>query len=162
LNKTEYNSAVVEHSQGLFRYAYKWLKCEADAKDLVQDVYGKLWENRTKVVPVKVKSWLFTCMHNALVNFSTRQKRFVHTDDLSKEQVRCYQPNLALQDLLEKAIEQLPDVQRSIVLLRDLEGYTYEEIGEILGLNESQVKVYLFRARQKMKEQLKDLSVLVA
>ncbi len=162
MNKIEYNSAVTAHSQGLFRYAFKWVKCEQDAKDLVQDVYGKLWEQRSKVLPEKVKSWLFTCMHNALVNFTLRQKRFTQTDHLAKHQESCYQPNLALQDLLEKAIEQLTDVQRSIVLLRDLEGYSYDEIGEILGLNESQVKVYLFRARQKMKEQLKDLSVLVA
>lgn len=49
----------------------------------------------------------------------------------------------------------LPPLQKTIILLRDLEGYTYEEIGDILSLNASQVKVYLFRARLKIKKQLK-------
>jgi RNA polymerase sigma-70 factor (ECF subfamily) len=54
----------------------------------------------------------------------------------------------------------LPPLQKSIVLLRDLEGYSYEEIGEILELSESQVKVYLFRARKKMQKQLKGLVII--
>ncbi len=83
-------------------------------------------------------------------------------EDIKFNVPSSHQPNLALQDLLEKSLLQLSDVQRSILLLRDLEGYAYDEIGEILGLNEAQVKVYLFRARLKVKEQLKDLSVLVA
>lgn len=63
--------------------------------------------------------------------------------------------------LVDRAVSILPPVQRSIILLRDLEGYTYEEIGEILTLSPSQVKVYLFRARNKIKKQLKGLKELV-
>ncbi len=65
-----------------------------------------------------------------------------------------------VKEILEKCLEVLPHVQRSILLLRDLEGYDYKEIGEILDLTESQVKVYLFRARQKLKDNLKDLTIL--
>lgn len=59
-----------------------------------------------------------------------------------------------MQEILHKALEKLPEIQRSVILLRDYEGYSYEEIGEITGLNESQVKVYIFRARQFLKEEL--------
>jgi RNA polymerase sigma-70 factor (ECF subfamily) len=62
--------------------------------------------------------------------------------------------------LVNTCLEKLPAVQKSVLLLRDLEGYDYAEIGKILNLNESQVKVYLFRARLKIKNQLKDLTVL--
>lgn len=64
-------------------------------------------------------------------------------------------------EVIEKCLAILPPVQKSIILLRDLEGYNYKEIGEILTLSESQVKVYLFRARKKLKKHLKDLTVLV-
>jgi RNA polymerase sigma-70 factor (ECF subfamily) len=63
-------------------------------------------------------------------------------------------------EVLEKCLAILPPVQRSILLLRDLEGYDYKEIGQVLDLTESQVKVYLFRARQKLKDNLKDLTIL--
>lgn len=162
MNKLEYNIAVNDYSERLFRYAFKWLKNEQDSKDLVQDVYGKLWELRDNVSSEKCRPWLFTCMHNALVNFTKKKNIMDSFEDVNMKSHSSYQPNLALQDLLEKSLAQLSDIQRSIILLRDLEGYAYDEIGEILGLNEAQVKVYLFRARLKVKEQLKDLSVLVA
>ena len=63
--------------------------------------------------------------------------------------------------VVERAVSILPPIQKSIILLRDLEGYSYDEIGEILDLSPSQVKVYLFRARTKIKKQLKGLTELV-
>ncbi len=57
-----------------------------------------------------------------------------------------------LKEILDEAVEKLPDIQRSVLLLRDYEGYSYEEIGQITGLNESQVKVYIYRARIFMKD----------
>jgi RNA polymerase sigma-70 factor (ECF subfamily) len=62
---------------------------------------------------------------------------------------------------VNRAVAILPPVQKSVILLRDLEGYSYEEIGKILELSDSQVKVYLFRARNKIKKQLKGLVELV-
>ncbi|MEY3350790.1 MAG: hypothetical protein RIQ50_901, partial [Bacteroidota bacterium] len=59
---------------------------------------------------------------------------------------------LAFKRDLEKALAQLTSLQRSLILLKDLEGYTYEEIGKITGLNPSQVKVYLHRARLQLKQ----------
>jgi RNA polymerase sigma-70 factor (ECF subfamily) len=57
-----------------------------------------------------------------------------------------------LHDVLNGALEQLPTIQKSVIMLRDYEGYSYEEIEEITGLNESQVKVYIYRARVALKE----------
>ena len=65
-----------------------------------------------------------------------------------------------LKEIIDKALNELPEQHKTILLLRDYEGYNYKEIGEIMKLNESQVKVYLFRARKKVKEQIKDLTIL--
>jgi len=161
LTRKEYNISVKEYSGRLYGYALKWLRNSQDADDLVQDVYSKLWQFRKKVSNDKVKSWLFTSMHNALVNFS-KKKTTLSFEDVTYEEPFTRGHDYDLEDLIEKSLSSLPKIQRSIILLRDREGYNYNEIGEILGLKESQVKVYLFRARQKVKNQLKDLTVLVA
>ena len=57
-----------------------------------------------------------------------------------------------LNEILNDALDKLPPVQKSVVMLRDYEGYSYEEIEEITGLNESQVKVYIYRARVALKD----------
>lgn len=114
-----------------------------------------LWKERKKVNGEKVKSWLFRTAHNRMINQVKREKRMQSMETVSKEPQYNAKFRFELSDLLEKALQQLPDRQKSILLLRDLEGYSYKEIGELLELNESQVKVYLFRARKKMQVQLK-------
>jgi DNA-directed RNA polymerase specialized sigma24 family protein len=64
-------------------------------------------------------------------------------------------PEPDLKDIIDRSLQQLPPLQRSIILLRDYEGYNYKEIADILELNESQVKVYLFRGRQRIKDLIK-------
>jgi len=66
-----------------------------------------------------------------------------------------------LQKVLNDALDKLPEVQKTVVLLRDYEGYNYAEIAEITNLSESQVKVYIFRARQTLKEYIKRTELVV-
>ena len=66
-----------------------------------------------------------------------------------------------LKEILDEALQRLPELQKSLVLLRDYEGYSYDEIGRITGLNESQVKVYIFRARTTLKNYLVSIENLV-
>lgn len=73
----------------------------------------------------------------------------------------CHASRFETKELLDKALEKLPEIQKSIILLRDLEGYNYKEIGEILNLGESQVKVYLFRARQQVMKSIQNLSFVL-
>lgn len=163
MTRQEYHSAVSEFSSRLYRYVVKCLRNSDDARDIVQDAYAKLWENRKSVEWGKSKSWLFTTAHNALINHLKKQGRtsFFEEGKLDRMSMVNEAHRYEVREVVEKAIQILPPVQRSILLLRDLEGYDYKEIGEILDLTESQVKVYLFRARQKIKDQLKDLTILV-
>lgn len=66
-----------------------------------------------------------------------------------------------LKEILDAGLATLPEVQRSVVLLRDLEGYTYEEIAELTGLNLTQVKVYIYRGRNTLKEYIGKLEVVL-
>lgn len=155
----DYNKVVKKISHRLFGYVFKLTKDEEDANDLVQDAFMKLWINREKVEFKKAKSWLFTTAHNAFINFikkSNRQERIGEGVDIPVESKNRFE----LQEIIDLAMKSLPELQKSIILLRDLEGYNYKEIGDMLKLNESQVKVYLFRARKKIKDQIKDLSIL--
>ena len=70
MKRREYNSIIKEHSNNLFGYAIKFLRDREDAKDIVQDVFEKLWMNRNTVECAKAKSWMFTAAHNAMINFS--------------------------------------------------------------------------------------------
>ncbi|MEZ4937152.1 MAG: RNA polymerase sigma factor [Crocinitomicaceae bacterium] len=163
MNSKEYNSAVQEHSGRLFGYCLKFLQNREDADDIVQDAYKKLWENRKAVDFNKSKSWLFTTAHNAMINFKVKKSRMVSMEILPERSSMAYfSKRLETKEIIEKALKNLPPLQKSIVLMRDLEGYNYQEIGAVLNLSESQVKVYLFRARKKLKKQLKDLTELVA
>ncbi len=161
MNRKQYNIVVREYSERIFRYAFKWSKNEEFSKDIVQEAFEKLWNNRKKVEFKKAKSWLFTTAHNLLVNYS-KKKKMISREDLVYQEPSIRDNKYELQDLIEVALNTLPDIQRSILLLRDSEGYDYKEIGNVLNLNESQVKVYLLRARKKVKNYLKDLAVLVA
>lgn len=162
MKRHEYNIIVREHSNKLYGYAVKFLRNTEDAQDIVQDVFEKLWINRKKVEVEKAKSWMFTTAHNAMLNLVNKKQRTQlpgneNLPENVKKDANVFESN----QLVERAVSILPPIQKSIILLRDLQGYSYEEIGEILDLSSSQVKVYLFRARNKIKKQLKGLTELV-
>jgi RNA polymerase sigma-70 factor (ECF subfamily) len=66
-----------------------------------------------------------------------------------------------LKEILNQGLEQLPEIQKTVLLLRDYEGYDYEEIGNITQLNESQVKVYIFRARNFLKNYIGKMETVI-
>lgn len=160
MNRREYNHTVKEHANNLYGYVFKYLRDSEDSQDITQDVFEKLWKNRKKVEVEKAKSWMFTTAHNTLINFNKRKQRIVYNTDSIPENGN-EDGSFEAKEIVDKVLETLPPIQKSIVLLRDLEGYSYQEIGEMLDLTDSKVKVYLFRARKKMQKQLKDLTIIL-
>jgi len=132
-----------------------------DADDIVQDSYMKLWQHKKDIPFEKAKSWLFTTAYNGLINLVKKQKRTVSMETTKYDEPLAQGSDLDLKEIVDKSLSQLPQVQKTIILLRDLEGYNYKEIGEMLELSESQVKVYLFRGRKKIKNQLTKLNLFV-
>jgi RNA polymerase sigma factor (sigma-70 family) len=158
LDTTKYNAIVKEYTAPLYKFLYKSVRDKDAVKDLLQDTFIKLWEHKDNIQVEKVKSWLFTTAYHFMLKYIEKDKRSVHQDE---EVIVPIAPdtNYEAKELVDLLIKKLPEIQRSIILLRDMEGYDYKEIGEMLKLNESQVKVYLFRARQKLRDELKAMNV---
>lgn len=155
MNAKEYNTAVDLYADGLFRFVVKHLRDEMSAKDIVQETFLKVWAKHEEIAAEKVKSYLFTTAHHTLINWIKKEKRNGDFEqaDLSAKIERGLE--FDAKEVLEEALERLPEIQKTVVLLRDYEGYNYADIAEITHLNESQVKVYIFRARQALKNYLK-------
>jgi RNA polymerase sigma factor (sigma-70 family) len=148
----DYNNCVETHADGLYRFILKNIRDEEEAKDIVQDTYEKLWNKRDEIDPAKAKSYMFTTAYHTMIDRIRKSKRsadFTEVDFNSHSHTDQYSD---IKEILNAGIRKLPEIQRSVLLLRDYEGYSYEEIGQITGLNESQVKVYIYRARIFLKE----------
>ena len=154
MTEQDYNECVNLHADGVFRFIVKNLRHEEDARDVVQTAFEKLWRARGEVDREKSKSYLFTIAYNGMIDHLRKVKR-IHLKEEFKEDTRVThrQVNNA-KAILNEALSKLSETQRSLVLLKDYEGYNYEEIGQITGLSSSQVKVYLHRARLQLKEYL--------
>lgn len=161
MKKHEYNFVIDELSAQLYRYAFHFLRNQEDAKDIIQDVFEKMWLNRKTIELETVKPWLYRCTHNAMVNFIAKKSRtsYMSNQELPKT-TSPFDSSFESMQVVDRMVSILPPTQKSIILLRDIEGYTYKEIGLILDLSASQVKVYLFRARMKIKKQLIGLNKL--
>ncbi|HVG42857.1 MAG TPA: RNA polymerase sigma factor [Chitinophagaceae bacterium] len=152
MTERDYNECVTQHADHVYRFIVKNLRHEEDARDVVQTAFEKLWRNRAEVEAEKSKSYLFTIAYNSMIDHLRKVKR-VYLKDEFKEGVKVAdKPVNNLKAILEEALGKLSETQRSLVLLKDYEGYNYEEIGQITGLSSSQVKVYLHRARLQLKE----------
>lgn len=154
-----FNQSVHDYNNRVCRFVDKLLKDTCAAKDITQEAYLKLWENRESVDFEKVRAWLFTTAYRLSMDYIKRQQKYVTSEYIPE--FSAEQENHDLKQVVNDSLMLLSEVQKSIILLKDYEGYSYQEIGEILNLNESQVKVYLFRARQKMKEYIGDLRFVI-
>ena len=154
MTEREYNDCVNLYADNVFRFIVKNLRHEEDARDIVQTAFEKLWRNRETVLTEKSKSFLFTVAYNQMIDHIRKVKRISLKDEFSAETQTCMQPVSNLKKNLQDALNTLNETQKSLVLLKDYEGYSYEEIGQITGLNESQVKVYLHRARLNLRNYL--------
>jgi len=158
---SEYNQCVDQHSDGVYRFILKNIRDEEAAMDIVQDAFEKMWLKFREITAGSAKSYLFTTAYHRMIDYTRKEKRMERMEDgleLTNEQSGHYSD---LKEILDEALDRLPELQKSLILLRDYEGYSYEEIGKITGLSESQVKVYIFRGRMALKNYLISIENLV-
>ena len=153
MTEKEYNQCVQEHADGVFRFILKNLRHPEDARDVVQTAFEKMWAARDTVDNSRCKSFLFTVAYHQMIDHIRKQKFTVAEEAMETIPVYNNQRQQT-KKIIEGALARLNDTQRSLVMLKDYEGYSYEEIGEITGLSSSQVKVYLHRARIQLKNYL--------
>ena len=160
MNAKEFNTAVELYADSIFRFVVKHVRNKALAEDVVQETFAKVWEKHNDIQAEKAKSYLFTTAYHTFIDVLKKEKRYGDFDDSKPAKTDENAHNFDIQRVLENALEQLPEIQKSVILLRDYEGYSYEEIAEITALNESQVKVYIFRARQTLKTYIKHIELV--
>jgi RNA polymerase sigma factor (sigma-70 family) len=154
MTEREYNECVTTYADNVYRFILKNIRHEEDARDVVQTAFEKMWNHREEVDNTKCKSYLFTVAYHQMIDHIRKVKRIKLKDEFKDDAKVTDAPVHNIKRVLERALARLSETQRSLVMLKDYEGYSYEEIGKITGLNESQVKVYLHRARLQLKEYL--------
>ena len=142
------------YADNVYRFILKNLRNEEDARDVVQTAFEKMWIHRDEVDATKSKSYLFTVAYRQMIDHIRKIKRIQLKEEFNETVSVQNKPANNLKKILDEALARLSETQRTLVLLKDYEGYSYEEIGQITNLSESQVKVYLHRARVQLKEYL--------
>lgn len=157
----EYNRAVDTYADNLYRFVIKNLKDEHMSRDIIQDTFEKLWLKLEEVSGVKVKTYLFTSAYHTMIDYIRKEKRYKDADPSELMEPSHSRHYSDLGEVLEKAIENLPEDQKAVVMLRDYEGYSYKDISEITNLSESQVKVYIYRARVFLKNYIGSMEQVI-
>jgi RNA polymerase sigma factor (sigma-70 family) len=147
----EYNKSVEEYADSVYRFIRADLKDEERANDIVQDSFEKLWRHVAEIEYIVVKSWLFSTAYHAMIDIIRKEKRMTSIEEFHEDSLLHDSQYSDLNEILHEALERLPEQHRSAVLLRDYEGYSYKEIGEITGLSEAQVKINIYRGRLALK-----------
>ena len=154
MTEKEYNHCVSQYADNVYRFILKNLGHKEDSQDVVQTAFEKLWINREQIDNDRSKSYLFTVAYHQMIDHIRKQKRITLKEDFKDHTSIIDKQEHNVKKILDEALHKLGETQRSLVLLKDYEGYNYHEIGEITGLSESQVKVYLHRARLQLKTYL--------
>ena len=157
----EYNKAVEEYSDAVYRFVRANLKDEDRSGDIVQDTYEKLWRNVTDIEYIVVRSWLFSTAYHTMIDIIRKEKRIVSLKPSADDDFATELQYSDLNEVLHLALERLPENQKSLVLLRDYEGYSYREIGEITGMSEARVKINIYRGRLALRDFIKKIEVII-
>ena len=154
----EYNNGWSLWADDVMRFAVRVCNNRAECEDAVQEALAALWQHRGEVPEAKGKGYLISVAYRQLMrSFRHPSVRLDSVEALPLLQPQQPDTTFDTREAIEQALRTLPEVQRAVLQLRDVEGYTYRDIANTLDLNENQVQVYLFRARVAMRKQLKTM-----
>lgn len=161
MTRSQYNSCVDQYADGLFRFALASLRNRMEAEDVVQDSFARVWERRHQVEYDKAKSYLFTTAHHLIIDQTRKRRQETSVEALCQLPSNNGNTYPDVNEILHKTVASLPEAQRTAVLLRDYEGYSYQEIGDITGQTEAQVKTNIFRARTALRNVIKSMDNII-
>lgn len=154
MNLAEYNKSVDLYADSIYRFVLKNLKDSEKSKDIIQDVFAKVWVKAENINYEKIKSYLFTSAYHTMLEYIKKDKRMTSLEGSNIPEQGYEKEYTGLSEVLENALDTIPEIQKTVILLRDYEGYSYDEIGEITDLKEAQVKVYIYRGRKALQKYL--------
>jgi RNA polymerase sigma factor (sigma-70 family) len=157
----EYNRSVEEFADSVYRFIRADIKDEDRTNDIVQDSYEKLWIHVAEIEYAVVKSWLFSTAYHTMIDIIRKEKRMTMVEEYGESDLSYESQFTDLNKILHSALERLPEQQRSVILLRDYEGYSYREIADITGLTEPQVKINIYRGRVAIKNYIGKIETVI-
>lgn len=161
MTTAQYNQCVDNYADGVYRFILKNIRDEEKARDVVQDSFEKMWMKVQEIQADKARAYLFTTAYRTMIDLIRKEKHIRPMEEADHREHSFSEEYTGLREVLDSALALLPSDQRSVVLLRDYEGYSYQEIGQITGLSESQVKVYIYRARVFLKNYIGSVDAVV-
>jgi RNA polymerase sigma factor (sigma-70 family) len=147
----EYNRSVEEFADSVYRFIRGNLRDDERANDIVQDSYEKLWRRVAEIDYTVAKSWLFATAYNNMIDIIRKEKKITAIEPAHENELIYESQYSDLNEVLNEALARLPEQQKISVMLRDYEGYSYKEIGEITGSSEALVKINIYRGRIALK-----------
>jgi RNA polymerase sigma factor (sigma-70 family) len=161
MTAADYNRCVDLYADSVYRFVLKSVRDVELAKDIVQDTFEKIWLKAADLRMDTIKSYIFTTAYHTLIDTIRKEKPLTDISAAENFEANMVLGYSDIKAVLSEALSKLPDMQRAVVLLRDYEGYSYAEIGSIVGINESQVKVYIYRARVFLKSYIGSLDQVI-
>ena len=173
MRRAVFDAAVDRHSRRVFTLAVYLLGDREEAEDVTQDVLVRLWRKGHQVDPERIGSWLVRVTKNACVDAIRRRGSGIRgVTDVRHEALPEVPSNIPGPEALAKssqlggrildALEKLSEPHRSVVILREVQGLSYQEIGDALEIPVSSVRVTLHRGRRRLREELEEVRNHVA
>jgi RNA polymerase sigma-70 factor (ECF subfamily) len=162
LSAWRFRLAVLLHDRAVYRVAAALLRDAREAEDVTQEVFLSYWQHGAQVE--RPREWLLKVTRNAALGRLRKSGRLVSYEQQEipepsdgRDPAWHYQQN-ELAGELRQLVDTLPEPQRSLLVMFDVQGHDGETCARVLGLNTNQVKVYLHRARRRLREQLERAS----
>lgn len=160
--RRQFETAKQQYRDRLYSYAWYSLRHKADAEDVVQEAFLKLWENIEGVQLPQVGAWLTRVTQNLIVDHLRRRKARqswtdadTELDTIAQEEPRDVEHEGTLKRIVEHSIAQLQDPYRTTLILREIQDLSYQEIADVLRISVDHVKTDLFRGKRKLREIVK-------
>lgn len=165
MHEISFRNDILPLKDKIFRLALRITLDRAEAEDIVQDTLIRVWNKRDEWTNVdSAEAYCLTIARNLAIDRSQKMEaRNVELTSETQEMPDALTPEKELERdeqlrLVHRLINGLPEKQRTIIQLRDIEGKSYKEIADILEISEEQVKVNLFRARQHIKSKMTEIN----
>ena len=163
MKEVSFKNDILPLKDILFRLAVRITQNREDAEDIIQETLIRLWNETKKQDIENVQSFAMTVCRNLSLDYKAKKEhQSITFDEDSHDQIDVTsQPDRLIESkerfsYIQSLIDELPEKQRTAIQLRDIEGQSYKEIATVMEISESDVKVNIFRARQKLKERLKN------
>jgi RNA polymerase sigma-70 factor (ECF subfamily) len=161
MTRTDFNDLIRQHSRNLYGIAFRILRSQEDAEDAVQEVFIKLWKQGSKIDEYNnINAVAVTMLKNFCIDQIRKKKHFIREDQ--ENQYILNIDNSSPYDLMEKRetenilyhiIDQLPDLYKDAIRLREIDGLSYEEIAEKTKQNINTLRVTISRARKLIRDE---------